>query len=84
VGAHAKHLKNLYIYFWRWATWKVFGSGNYAATGNPDEDEEGIVCFIMTGLEAVQKDSPEDRALMSSRARTATLNLSKLWAQATT
>jgi hypothetical protein len=24
----------------------VFGSGNYAATGNPDKDEEGIVCFI--------------------------------------
>jgi hypothetical protein len=46
VGAHGKHLKNLYIYFWRWATWKVFGSGNYAATGNPDKDEEGIVCFI--------------------------------------
>ena len=46
VGAHTKHLKNLYIYFWRWATWKVFGSGNYAATGNPDKDEEGIVCFI--------------------------------------
>ncbi|HUE12450.1 MAG TPA: type ISP restriction/modification enzyme, partial [Steroidobacteraceae bacterium] len=46
VGAHVKHLKNLYIYFWRWATWKVFGSGNYAATGNSDKDEEGIVCFI--------------------------------------
>ena len=46
VGAHLKHLKNLYIFFWRWATWKVFGSGNYAATGNPDRDEEGIVCFI--------------------------------------
>jgi hypothetical protein len=46
VSAHVKHLKNLYIYFWRWATWKVFGSGNYAATGNPDKDEEGIVCFI--------------------------------------
>lgn len=46
VGVHLKHLKNLYIYFWRWATWKVFGSGNYAATGNPDKDEEGIVCFI--------------------------------------
>ena len=46
VGAHLKHLKNLYVYFWRWATWKVFGSGNYAATGNPDKDEEGIVCFI--------------------------------------
>jgi N-6 DNA Methylase len=46
IGAHGKHLKNLYIYFWRWATWKVFGSGNYAATGKPDKDEEGIVCFI--------------------------------------
>src|SRR5207244_13444785 len=46
VGAHAKHLKNLYIYFWRWATWKVFGSGLEASTGLPDKDEEGIVCFI--------------------------------------
>ena len=46
IGAHGKHLKNLYIYFWRWATWKVFGSGHYAATGFPDKDEEGIVCFI--------------------------------------
>ena len=46
VGAHGKHLKNLYVYFWRWATWKVFGSGNYAATGFEDKDEEGIVCFI--------------------------------------
>ncbi|RJF65056.1 type ISP restriction/modification enzyme [Rhodopseudomonas palustris] len=46
VGTHAKHLKNLYVYFWRWATWKVFGSGNYAATGFPDKDQEGIVCFI--------------------------------------
>jgi hypothetical protein len=46
VGAHAKHLKNLYVYFWRWATWKVFGTGNHASTGRPDRDEEGIVCFI--------------------------------------
>lgn len=46
VGAHAKHLKNLYVYFWRWATWKVFGSGLAASTGLPDNDEEGIVCFI--------------------------------------
>ena len=28
VGAHTKHLRNLYIYFWRWATWKVFGDGD--------------------------------------------------------
>ena len=46
VGAHAKHLKNLYVYFWRWATLKVFGSGWYAATGEPDKDRSGIVCFI--------------------------------------
>jgi hypothetical protein len=46
VSAHTKHLKNLYVYFWRWATLKVFGSGWYAATGEPDTDRCGIVCFI--------------------------------------
>ncbi len=46
VGAHGKHLKNLYVYFWRWATWKVFGAGQHAATGLPDTDEEGIICYI--------------------------------------
>ena len=46
VGAHTKHLKNLYVYFWRWATLKVFGSGWYAATGEKDQDRSGIVCFI--------------------------------------
>lgn len=38
IGAHAKHLRNLYIYFWRWATWKVF---DHDAAHN-----SGIVCFI--------------------------------------
>lgn len=38
VGAHAKHLRNLYIYFWRWATWKVFDHDPAA--------DRGIVCFI--------------------------------------
>ena len=38
VGAHAKHLRNLYIYFWRWATYKVFEHDETADTG--------IVCFI--------------------------------------
>ena len=38
VGAHAKHLRNLYIYFWRWATWKVFDHDPKA--------NSGIVCFI--------------------------------------
>lgn len=38
VSAHAKHLRNLYVYFWRWATWKVF---DHDPTAN-----QGIVCFI--------------------------------------
>jgi hypothetical protein len=38
VGAHAKHLRNLYIYFWRWATWKVFD--------RDPKNDTGIVCFI--------------------------------------
>lgn len=38
VGTHAKHLRNLYVYFWRWATWKVFDQ-------NP-EANTGVVCFI--------------------------------------
>jgi hypothetical protein len=38
IGAHTKKLYNLYVYFWRWATWKVYdhGPGNRA----------GVVCFI--------------------------------------
>jgi len=46
VGEHAKHLKNLYVYFWRWATWKVFGTGLHASTGLGETDKAGIVCFI--------------------------------------
>lgn len=38
VSTHAKHLRNLYVYFWRWATWKVFDHDPKADTG--------IVCFI--------------------------------------
>lgn len=38
AGAHSKHLRNLYIYFWRWATWKVYDHGPGSKTG--------IVCFI--------------------------------------
>lgn len=38
VSAHAKHLRNLYVYFWRWATWKVFDHDPDASTG--------VVCFI--------------------------------------
>jgi hypothetical protein len=46
MGAHSHHLKNLYVYFWRWATLKVFGTGWHDATGQKDEDRYGVVCFI--------------------------------------
>jgi len=46
VGAHAKHLRNLYVYFWRWATWKVFGDGDYDGSAERPRDRKGIVCFI--------------------------------------
>ncbi|MGH6992933.1 MAG: type ISP restriction/modification enzyme [Caulobacteraceae bacterium] len=51
VGAHAKHLRNLYVYFWRWAAWKVFGgnpyrSGKEAEGPNDWTRRRGIVCFI--------------------------------------
>lgn len=35
-GVHAKNLYNLYVYFWRWALWKVFENGH----------RRGIVSFI--------------------------------------
>jgi Type ISP C-terminal specificity domain/N-6 DNA Methylase len=38
AGVHSKHLHNLYVYFWRWATWKVYDHG----PGN----KTGIVCYI--------------------------------------
>ncbi|MFM0131230.1 type ISP restriction/modification enzyme [Paraburkholderia sediminicola] len=38
ASAHSKHLRNLYVYFWRWATWKVWEHG--------PGDKNGIVCFI--------------------------------------
>lgn len=51
VSAHAKHLRNLYIYFWRWAAWKVFGGDPYrSGTDQTSIDDwtkrKGIVCFI--------------------------------------
>ena len=36
-------LKNLYIYFWRWATWKVFD-----ANANQNDGDVGVVCYITT------------------------------------
>ena len=35
AGGHLKNIYNLYVYFWRWATWKAFDSGR-----------PGIVSFI--------------------------------------
>ncbi len=46
VGAHTKHLRNLYVYFWRWAAWKVFGDGDPVELGGRQRDQTGIVCFI--------------------------------------
>ena len=46
VGAHAKHLRNLYVYFWRWATWKVFGDGDPSRIEGRKPDRKGIVSFI--------------------------------------
>ncbi|MEU6488375.1 type ISP restriction/modification enzyme [Streptomyces sp. NPDC046887] len=37
-GRHEHALKNMYIYFWRWAAWKVFDA-------HADE-RHGLVCFI--------------------------------------
>ena len=37
-GGHLKNLYNLYVYFWRWALWKVFEQA--------DDDGPGIVSFI--------------------------------------
>lgn len=44
VGAHAKHLRNLYVYFWRWAAWKVFEQG--AGEGAVEKKLSGMVCYI--------------------------------------
>jgi predicted helicase len=38
VGVFSRHLRNLYVYFWRWATWKVFD--------HHPENRTGIVCYI--------------------------------------
>ena len=46
AGAHTKHLRNLYVYFWRWATWKVFGDGDPTRIEGREPDRKGIVSFI--------------------------------------
>ena len=46
-GVRVHNLYNLYVYFWRWATWKVFDHDPNATTG--------VVCFI-TVIEGVKPD----------------------------
>ncbi|MBV8972226.1 MAG: N-6 DNA methylase, partial [Sphingomonadaceae bacterium] len=48
AGAHAKHLRNLYVYFWRWAAWKVFEQGSGGRDRQPPVAEplSGLVCYI--------------------------------------
>ncbi|MCW2349039.1 MULTISPECIES: type ISP restriction/modification enzyme [unclassified Sphingobium] len=48
VGTHAKHLRNLYVYFWRWAAWKVFEQGAGGRDRQPPVEEKlaGMVCYI--------------------------------------
>ena len=46
VSVHVKHLRNLYVYFWRWATWKVFGDGEPSRIEGRTPDRKGIVSFI--------------------------------------
>lgn len=40
---HNQHLRNLYAYFWRWSTWKVFESTDDT---NLRDGGNGIVCYI--------------------------------------
>ncbi|MEW2485794.1 type ISP restriction/modification enzyme [Streptomyces sp. NPDC048411] len=37
-GRYEHFLKNMYVYFWRWATWKVFDAH--------EADQHGVICFI--------------------------------------
>ncbi|HWH22510.1 MAG TPA: type ISP restriction/modification enzyme [Allosphingosinicella sp.] len=48
VSTHAKHLRNLYVYFWRWAAWKVFEQGSGGRDLQPPVEEQlsGMVCYI--------------------------------------
>ncbi len=42
LGAHLKNLYNEYVYFWRWALWKVFEDGDDGTLS----DTPGIVSYI--------------------------------------
>ncbi len=62
LGAHAKHLRNLYVYFWRWASRKVFEDLPGQAPGGGS----GIVAYITVagflsgpGFERMRQDLRE-------------------------
>ena len=47
MGKYEYVLKNLYVYFWRWAFWKVFEDSFRALEGQPGSAQRaGVVCFI--------------------------------------
>lgn len=47
MGKYEYVLKNLYVYFWRWAFWKVFEDSFRALEGQSDSAQRaGVVCFI--------------------------------------
>ena len=67
VSAHVKHLRNLYVYFWRWATWKVFGGSIVTPDAPPATPQQGVVCFITVagflngpGFEKMRSDLRRD------------------------
>ena len=47
MGGYERVLKNLYIYFWRWAFWKVFEDSFRVIESESDNSQHaGVVCFI--------------------------------------
>ncbi|PYF99068.1 N-6 DNA Methylase [Georgenia satyanarayanai] len=44
TARHFHNLKNSYVYFWRWASWKVWESTPHDA----DDGDAGVICFIST------------------------------------
>ena len=46
-GRYERALRNLYIYFWRWAFWKVFEDSFRVTESESDNSQHaGVVCFI--------------------------------------
>jgi len=60
VGTHVKHLYNPYVYFWRWATDKVFDQHT--------NSDRGIVCFITAAGFLGGAGFSEMRAYLRERA----------------